>query len=113
MQSVSRDEYNKETVIDVVVDEFGFLMSPEQWSESFAENVLGLMPGELTPAHLKVILYVRNRFSHLRALPPLRRVCQSTGLGKSEIKELFGSCIQLWRATGLPRPYDAILSHMN
>jgi len=113
MLGVSESKSYQANTIDVVVDEFGFLKNPEQWTEAFAEDVLGLLPGEMTSSHLNVIHFVRHRFLNLGALPPLRHVCKSTGLEKVEMKALFGSCIQLWRAAGLPRPDDEIRSHMN
>ena len=107
-----KDVYQK-SVINIVVDEHGFLVNPSQWTAAFAENILGLLPGELTPRHLVVMEFVRYKFLHLGALPPVRNVCKCTGIEKTELKMMFGSCLQLWRATGLPRPDDEIRSHMN
>ncbi len=113
MLSVNQKESYQENETDIIVDDHGFLINPAQWTEAFAENSLGLLSGELTPDHLNVIYFVRDKYLHLGALPPVRHVCKSTGIEKTELKNLFGSCLQLWRATGLPRPDDEIRSHMN
>ena len=113
MFNVNHNESHQENKTHIIVDEQGFLINPAEWTEAFAENALGRMPGELTPRHLNVIHFVRNKFLHLGALPPLRHVCKSTGIEKSELKMMFGSCLRLWRAAGLPSPDDEIRSHMN
>ena len=113
MLSANQNEFHQESVIDIVVDEYGFLLNPSQWTEAFAENVLDLSPGELTARHRVVMEFVRYKFLRFGALPPVRNVCKCTGLEKSELNIMFGSCLQLWRATGLPRPDDEIRSHMN
>jgi sulfur relay (sulfurtransferase) DsrC/TusE family protein len=95
------------------VDDLGFLINPEDWTEAFAASALGLLPGSMSPRHKDVIHYVRNKYLHLGALPPVRRVCKSTGIAKSELKTLFGSCLQLCRAAGLPFPDDEVRGHMN
>ena len=98
---------------NVFVDEEGFLINPEQWSEAFAASALGLLPRSLSSQHKDVLHYVRKKYLHLGALPPVRHVCKSIGMEKSDLKVLFGSCLQLWRAAGLPSPDDEIRSHMN
>ncbi len=95
------------------VDDLGFLINPEEWTEAFAASTLGLLPHGLSSLHKDVIQYVRSKYLHLGALPPVRRVCKSTGIGKSELNTLFGSCLQLCRAAGLPFPDDELRAHMN
>ena len=118
MLSVKKEVPHLENKIDVLinnynVDDDGFLIAAEEWTEAFAARALGLPPRSLSPQHLDVLRYVRNKYLLLGALPPVRRVCKSTGLEKSELKVLFGSCLQLWRAAGLPSPDDEIRAHMN
>jgi len=118
MFNIKQNEPHQKNKINIIVDnpavdDEGFLINPAQWTEAFAENTLELQPGELTNNHLKVIHFVRNKYARLSALPPVRQVCKSTGINKSDLKNLFGSCLQLWRATGLPRPDDEVRSHMN
>ncbi len=118
MLSVSQKESHLENKIDPVihdyaVDDLGFLINPEEWTEAFAARALGLLPRSLSSQHNDVLYYVRDKYLHLGALPPLRHLCKSLGIEKSELKTLFGSCLQLWRAAGLPFPDDEIRAHMN
>ena len=103
----------KSKSINFTTDEEGFLLDAEDWDELFAEEVLGYSSGQLSLKHLKVIYLVRDKVLHLGGLPPLRLVCKSAGLDRTELKKLFGSCLNLWRAAGLPRPDDELRSHMN
>jgi len=98
---------------NVFVDEEGFLINSEQWSEAFAASALGLLPHSLSSQHKDVLHYVRSKYLHNGALPPVRHVCKSVGMEKSELKVLFGSCLQLWRAAGLPSPDDEVRAYMN
>jgi sulfur relay (sulfurtransferase) DsrC/TusE family protein len=113
MYNINQNQFHQENKIDFVVDGYGFLINPEEWTEVFAEKVLGLLPGELTAEHLRVIHFVKYKVQTLGTLPLMRHVCKSTGLEKSALKNLFGTCLQLWKAAGLPRPDDEIRSHMN
>ena len=118
MLSVSQKESHIEKKVDLIIDNYavddlGFLINPEQWTEAFAAKALGLLPRSLSSQHKKVLHYVRNKYLHLGALPPLRQACKSIGVEKSELKTLFGSCMQLWLAAGLPFPDDEIRAHMN
>jgi sulfur relay (sulfurtransferase) DsrC/TusE family protein len=116
--STNQKEFPLKTKSDNIVNSYavdglGFLINPEEWTEAFAASALGLLPHGLSSRHKDVIHYVRSKYLHLGALPPVRRVCKSTGIGKSELKTLFGSCLQLCRAAGLPLPDDELRGHMN
>lgn len=113
MLNTNRIENLEENITNPVIDDEGFLIDPEQWTEAFAAHALGLLPRSLCPRHKAVILYVRKKYLHLGALPPVRTVCKSVGIDKQELKTLFGSCLRLRRAAGLPRPDDELRSHMN
>ena len=112
MRSLAPQSPTKNEPVNFTIDEEGFLLNSEDWNELFAEEVLGYSPGQLSSEHLKVIYFVRDKVLHLGGLPPLRLVCKSTGLDKVELKKLFGSCIHLWKAAGLPKPDDELRSYM-
>lgn len=103
----------KANIPDFITDEEGFLINAEDWSQLFAEKTLGLASSSLSVEHLKVINFIRDKFLRLGALPPMRTVCKSSGLDKAELKQTFGSCLQLWKAAGLPQPDDEIRAYMN
>jgi len=113
MLNKNTTEESVDNSTNVLVDEEGFLINPEQWTEAFAASALGLLPRSLSVQHKDVLYFVRKKYLHLGALPPVRYVCKSIGMEKSELKVLFGSCLQLWRAAGLTSPDDEIRSHMN
>ncbi len=96
-----------------VTDDEGFLLNAKDWNITFSEEVLSADSTQFSSDHLKVINFVREKVLGLGALPPLRLVCKSTGMDKSELKGLFGSCINLWKAAGLPKPDDELRSYMN
>ncbi len=96
-----------------VTDDEGFLLNANDWTILFSEEVLRRNSTQFSSEHLKVINFVREKVLHLGGLPPLRLVCKSTGMEKTELKELFGSCINLWKVAGLPKPDDELRSYMN
>jgi len=103
----------KRNVTGFIIDEEGFLINPEDWSQLFAEQTLDLASNSLGMEQLKVISFIRDKFLRLGALPPMRTVCKSSGLDKAALKQTFGSCLQLWKAAGLPKPDDEIRAYMN
>lgn len=103
----------KINILDFTTDEDGFLIDPEDWSPLFAEKTLALPFHSLGAEQLKVIHFIRDKFLRLGALPPMRTVCKSSGLDKATLKQTFGSCLQLWKAAGLPRPDDELRAYMN
>ena len=113
MLSVNQDKPHQENKVDIIIDDHGFLINPEDWSELFAAKALGLLPHSLSSQHKDVLHYVRKKYLHNGALPPVRHVCKWVGIEKSELKVLFGSCLQLWRAAGLPSPDDEVRAYMN
>jgi len=103
----------KTNTANFIIDEEGFLTNPDDWSQLFAEQTLGLAANSLGEKQLKVINFIRYKFLCLGALPPMRRVCKSSGLDKAALKQTFGSCLQLWKSAGLPRPDDELRAYMN
>ncbi len=96
-----------------ITDKEGFLLNAEDWDISFSEELLRNDLIQLSSKHIKVIYFVREKVLHLSGLPPVRLICRSTGLEKIELIRLFGSCINLWKVAGLPKPDDEIRSYMN
>jgi len=57
MLDTNRVENLEENIINLVVDDEGYLIDPEQWTEAFAASALGLMPRSLCSRHKAVIHY--------------------------------------------------------
>lgn len=95
-------------------DEDGFLIDYQAWTEETGRVIAELDGiGPLGSSHWAVIHYIRDRFLRFGAIPPMRRVCRASALGRHDIKELFGSCRQVWRIAGLPNPGEEAKSYMN
>lgn len=90
------------------LNEEGFLVHPEEWSEEVAVILARAEEGieQLSKEHWDVIRYIRQYFLENDLAPMVRKVCQSTGLPLRQIYELFpsgpakGAC----KIAGLPKP---------
>jgi tRNA 2-thiouridine synthesizing protein E len=97
----------------VFFDEDGFLLDPLVWTPGLAHEVArsdGI--GPLNHNHLAIINFVRDRYLRLGAMPLMRRVCRANHLKRGAIKELFGSCKNMWRVAGLPNPGEEAKAYM-
>lgn len=91
----------------VEVNEEGFLIRPQEWSEELA-NILAEAEGidELTEDHWKVMNYIRQYFLDHDIAPMVRLLCKETGFPLKYIYQLFtsgparGAC----KLAGLPKP---------
>ena len=89
------------------LDENGFMTAPELWDEKAAE-VIARDEGieELTEKHWGVIRFIREYWTEHDLAPPVRMLCQESGVSVREIYKLFtsgparGAC----RVAGLPKP---------
>lgn len=91
----------------VELNEDGFLVHPEEWSEDVARAYGALVNiAEFTDNHWRVIYYLRDYYERFRIAPMIRKLCKDTGLGLKEIEDLFppgpakGAC----KVAGLPKP---------
>lgn len=97
--------------ISVPVDEDGFIQEPERWNEELA-LALAAADGvtELTPAHWKVINFIRDYYHQFDIAPMIRKMCKETGFSLLELYDLFpagpakGAC----KVAGLPKPTGCV-----
>lgn len=97
--------------IKVEVDEDGFILNPDDWTEAIAiamsdtENI-----EELGEGHWKLIHYLRDYYKKFGVAPMIRKMCKQTGFQLKEIYELFpsgpakGAC----KLAGLPKPTGCV-----
>jgi dissimilatory sulfite reductase related protein len=96
-----------------ILDEDGYLIDPDAWTQSFTVLRAEEVGIELAHQHWHLIEIIRDKYLRLGALPPMRSVCKSAGLDKRELKQQFGSCLNLWKMAGLPNPGEEARAYMN
>jgi dissimilatory sulfite reductase related protein len=88
-------------------DKDGFLKEPGLWDNEVA-NALAKEEGieSMSEDHWKLVNFIRNYWKEHDSAPPVRLLCQETGMGVRQIYKLFtagparGAC----RVAGLPKP---------
>lgn len=94
-------------------DEDGFLVDHLIWTEETGRQIAELEGvGTLTEKHWRVVNHVREKFLEIGALPNMRLVCRAVAIPKTEIHNLFGSCLSIWRIAGLPHPGEEAMAYM-
>ena len=95
----------------VAVDDEGFLVDPDDWSEELAAHVAEQegIP-ELTDRHWQVIRFCRDDFAETGAVPGLRRVTKQSGVPTKELYQLFpkGPAKKVARIAGLSKPKGCV-----
>jgi len=73
------------------VDDYGFLLRPEQWDEDFARATApnAGIQGDLTNEHWCIIVFIRNTFSQTGKCPMVHQLGKDCGLKLSDLKKLF------------------------
>ena len=96
---------------NVELDEDGFLVNPEDWSNDMVEYFATKEDvSQLTENHWKVINYLRDYFKKFGVAPMVRKLCKDTGFSLKEIYEMFpsgpakGAC----KLAGLPKPTGCV-----
>ncbi len=94
-----------------LVDEDGFLESPELWDKDVAKDFAeseGI--NALTDEHWKVINYIRDYYLQFGIAPMVRKLCKETDCKLNDIYKLFpsgpakGAC----KLAGLPKPTGCV-----
>lgn len=88
------------------VDEEGFLVDGEKWSQDIARILAEKeVPKGLTPDHWAIIDFMREYYLNFGTVPPTRMLARRTGFSLRSIKQLFpsgltrGAC----KIAGIPR----------
>jgi tRNA 2-thiouridine synthesizing protein E len=97
--------------VSIEVDEDGFMVEPDKWSEDVAK-ALATTEGvsELTEDHWKLVRYLRNYFVQFGVAPMIRKLCKETGYDLKKVYELFpsgpakGAC----KVAGLAKPTGCV-----
>ena len=94
-------------------DRDGFLNEPADWNETLAASIAqrdGI--NNLTPAHWKVLLSLREHYQRHHSPPLFRHICYVLELERHCIEHLFRSQREAWRIAGLPNPGEEAKTYM-
>ena len=93
------------------LDEEGYLVEPQDWSEAVAEELARLEKIQLTEDHWDAIRFMRAQYEETQIIPDARHVIKhlSNRLGTAARKRLFelfpyGYVKQACRIAGMKRP---------
>jgi TusE/DsrC/DsvC family sulfur relay protein len=97
--------------VDVSVNDEGFLVDPNQWTEAMATELArteGIEP--LTERHWKVIRFMRSEFIEKGTGPTVRALGKTSGVSIKELYELFpkGPAKIAAKIAGIPKPRGCI-----
>jgi dissimilatory sulfite reductase related protein len=95
----------------VEVNEEGFFVHPEQWTEDMVPELVrqaGIEP--LTDKHWQVIRFMRQEFLAKGTGPALRVLGKTSGVSIKELYQLFptGPAKTAARIAGIPKPRGCI-----
>ncbi len=95
---------------NVHVDAEGFLTSYDEWDEELAGVLAGQIGIELTPAHRKILEFLRSDFVEHGETATLRRVTTSTGVPTRTLFALFPGkpAKKMAYVAGLPKPRGCV-----
>jgi len=96
---------------DVEVNEEGFFVHPEQWTEDMAPDLAraeGIDP--LTERHWQVIHFMRKEYDEKGTGPTVRVLGKTSGVSVKELYELFpkGPAKVAAKIAGIPKPRGCI-----
>jgi TusE/DsrC/DsvC family sulfur relay protein len=96
---------------NVEVNEEGFFLHPEQWSEAMVPTLAreeGIDP--VTDGHWKVVRFVRSEYESKGSGPTVRVLGKTSGVSVKELYELFpkGPAKVAARVAGIPKPHGCI-----
>ena len=97
--------------VDVDLNEEGFLVDPNQWTEEMAPELARNEGIEtLTEAHWQVIRFMRSEYFAKGTGPTVRVLGKTSGVSVKELYQLFpkGPAKVAARIAGIPKPKGCI-----
>jgi tRNA 2-thiouridine synthesizing protein E len=98
--------------VDVEVNDEGFFVDPDQWTEEMApilaEEEVGVAP--LNDQHWTVIRFMRQEYAEKGTGPTVRVLGKTSGVTVKELYQLFpkGPAKVAARISGIPKPRGCI-----
>jgi TusE/DsrC/DsvC family sulfur relay protein len=96
--------------IRITVDDDGFLVNLEDWSESVA-RVLAAQEGvgDLSEDKLDILKFMREYYRKHHFFPVVRFVCKNVHQPSNCVKEQFMDPVKAWKIAGLPNPGEEVI----
>ncbi len=96
---------------DVELNDEGFFVDPQQWSEAMAVEVAkeaGIDP--MTDLHWQVVHYMRSQYLDHGTAPSIRTLGKASGVSVKELYQLFpkGPAKLAAKIAGIPKPRGCI-----
>ncbi len=97
-------------VVNIRVDEAGFLVDLEEWTEEVA-RVLAATEGirELSREQLDILKSLRSYYRSHAFFPIVRSVCADVHQPRTCVTDQFVDPVTAWKIAGLPNPGEEVL----
>lgn len=94
----------------ITVDDDGFLVNIDDWSEPVA-RVLAAREGiaDLPEDRLDILKFMREYYGKHRFFPIVRYVCKNVHQPNNCVTEQFIDPVTAWKIAGLPNPGEEVL----
>ncbi len=94
----------------VEVDEEGFLVNPNDWTDGMAPELAKEEGIDLSDMHWKVIRFMREDFQSKGQIPTIRRITHAGGVTTKDLYSLFpgGPAKKAARIAGLGKPQGCV-----
>ncbi len=96
--------------IRITVDDDGFLVNLEDWSETVA-RVLAAREGigDLPEDRLDILKFMREYYRKHHFFPIVRSICKNVHQPRNCISEQFIDPVKAWKIAGLPNPGEEVI----
>jgi TusE/DsrC/DsvC family sulfur relay protein len=94
----------------ITVDDDGFLVNLEDWSETIA-RVLAAQEGieVLSEDKLDILRFMREYYRKYNFFPVVRFVCKNVHQPANCVAEQFIDPVKAWKIAGLPNPGEEVI----
>jgi TusE/DsrC/DsvC family sulfur relay protein len=95
--------------ITITIDEDGFLVRLEDWTETVA-RILAAREGtaELSEDKLDILKFMRAYYQKHRFFPIVRFVCKNVHQPRNCVTDQFIDPVTAWKLAGLPNPGEEV-----
>lgn len=94
----------------VEVDEEGFLVNFEDWSEDVARILANKEGVELDEERMEILRFIRDYYKRFNFFPIMHALCKNVNKPDDCLKEEFIDPIVAWKLAGLPKPDENLIN---